>query len=149
MKQPDGMTVIVKTITRMSVWLIIMYGMYIILHGHLTPGGGFAGGVILALAFLNIMLAFGRKYTEEWLNIKIMYDLVAAGTMMFLIMGILGIALKGSFLANFLDHGELFKLHSAGIIPIIDIFIGLIVGMGLFVVIWTLSVFHLEDGGEK
>ncbi len=49
----------------------------------------------------------------------------------------------------FLDHGELFKLHSAGIIPIIDIFIGLIVGMGLFVVIWTLSVFHLEDGGEK
>ncbi len=149
MKQSDGMTVIVKTITRMSVWLIILYGIYIILHGHLTPGGGFAGGVIIALAFLNVMLAYGRKYTEQWLNVRIMYDLVSTGAILFLIIGIFGIALKGSFLANILDLGELFKLESAGVIPIIDIFIGVIVSMGLFVMVWTLAVFHLEDGGEE
>ncbi len=149
MKQSDGMTVIVKTITRMSVWLIILYGIYIILHGHLTPGGGFAGGVIIALAFLNVMLAYGRKYTEQWLNVRIMYDLVSTGAILFLIVGIFGIALKGSFLANFLDLGKLFKLESAGVIPIIDIFIGVIVSMGLFVMVWTLAVFHLEDGGEE
>ncbi|MCK4296914.1 MAG: hypothetical protein KAX28_09720, partial [Candidatus Marinimicrobia bacterium] len=39
MKQSSGMTLIVKTVTRVSVWLIILYGIYIILHGHLTPGG--------------------------------------------------------------------------------------------------------------
>ena len=56
-----GMTLIVKTITRYTVWLIALYGIYIILHGHLTPGGGFAGGVIIALALLNIMLAYGSS----------------------------------------------------------------------------------------
>ena len=41
MQQNDGMTFIVKTVTRISVWMILLYGFYIILHGHLTPGGGF------------------------------------------------------------------------------------------------------------
>ena len=41
----DGMSVIVKTVTRLTVGLIFLYGIYIVLHGHLTPGGGFAGGV--------------------------------------------------------------------------------------------------------
>jgi multicomponent Na+:H+ antiporter subunit B len=56
-----GMTLIVKTITRLTVGLILLYGVYIVLHGHLTPGGGFAGGVIIALSFIHLMLAFGRE----------------------------------------------------------------------------------------
>ena len=63
MKNDAGMTVIVKTITRVILWMILLYGFYIILHGHLTPGGGFGGGVIIALAFLSILLAYGREYT--------------------------------------------------------------------------------------
>ena len=47
----EGMTLIVKTISRIIVWMVFLYGAYIILHGHLTPGGGFAGGVIVALGF--------------------------------------------------------------------------------------------------
>ncbi|MBU3958757.1 MAG: hypothetical protein KKE91_02725, partial [Candidatus Omnitrophica bacterium] len=58
-KEP-GMTLIVKTITRLTVGLILLYGIYIVLHGHLTPGGGFAGGVIIALSFVHLMLAFGK-----------------------------------------------------------------------------------------
>lgn len=45
----QGMTLIVKTVTRLTIGLILMYGIYITLHGHLGPGGGFAGGVIVAL----------------------------------------------------------------------------------------------------
>jgi len=41
-----GMSLIVKTITRLTVGLILLYGIYIVLHGHVSPGGGFAGGVI-------------------------------------------------------------------------------------------------------
>ena len=52
MNQEKGMTIIVKTITRFTVWLIFLYGLYIIIHGHLSPGGGFAGGVIISLSFL-------------------------------------------------------------------------------------------------
>ena len=41
----QGMSLIVKTITRLTVGLIILYGIYIVLHGHVSPGGGFAGGI--------------------------------------------------------------------------------------------------------
>ena len=55
-----GMSVIVKTITRFTVGLILLYGIYILTHGHLSPGGGFAGGVISALSFIHLMLAYGK-----------------------------------------------------------------------------------------
>jgi multicomponent Na+:H+ antiporter subunit B len=55
------MTVIVKTVTRLTLGFILIYGIYIGTTGHVSPGGGFTGGVILALAFVHIMLAFGKE----------------------------------------------------------------------------------------
>jgi len=149
MKQNEGMTLIVKTVTRVSVWLIFLYGIYIILHGHLTPGGGFAGGVVLALGFLNIMLAYGRKYVEGWLNIKLMKDIESSMATLFLALGILGMSFGGGLLANFLSKGEVFRLLSSGTIPILNILIGTKVSMALFVVIYSLAVLHIVKGGEK
>ena len=60
-----GMTVIVKTVSSWVKVLIFLFGIYIILFGHLTPGGGFAGGVILASSYVLLMLAFGREFVEE------------------------------------------------------------------------------------
>lgn len=148
MKQSSGMTLIVKTVTRVSVWLIILYGIYIILHGHLTPGGGFAGGVIIALAFLNLMLAYGRDFIKKWVNISFLHDIESSSAALFLAIGILGIAFSGYFLANFLGHGKLFDLYSAGTIPILNIIIGAKVSMGLFVVVWAISIFHIDKGGK-
>ena len=139
MRQNDGMTLIVKTVTRISVWMILLYGIYIILHGHLSPGGGFAGGVIIALAFLNVMLAYGRKFTSDWLNISFLHDVEAASATLFLVIGILGISIGGSFLANFLMTGELFALISSGTILPLNIVIGIKVGMSLFLVVWVLA----------
>lgn len=56
-----GMTSIVKTVTRLLVGVIFIYGVYIISHGHLTPGGGFAGGAIIAGALILLILAYGGK----------------------------------------------------------------------------------------
>lgn len=55
----EGMSSIVKKVSQLMAGLIFMYGIYIILHGHLTPGGGFAGGAIIAGAFILLILAFG------------------------------------------------------------------------------------------
>ncbi|MCX5679439.1 MAG: MnhB domain-containing protein [Candidatus Omnitrophica bacterium] len=61
-KSPNkGMTVIVKTVTRLTLAFILIYGIYIGMTGGVSPGGGFTGGVILALAFVHIMLAFGKE----------------------------------------------------------------------------------------
>ena len=146
MKTEAGMTVIVKTITRVILWMILLYGIYIILHGHLTPGGGFGGGVIIALAFLTMMLAYGREYTAKWLNIKFLHEFEASSILLFLVVGIMGFGFGGAFLVNFLSHGALFQLLSAGTIPLLNIFIGVKVGVSLFLVVWALAELHIEQG---
>jgi multicomponent Na+:H+ antiporter subunit B len=57
-----GMTVIVKKTTQLIAGLVFLYGIYVIIHGHLTPGGGFAGGVILAGSFILLILAYGSDF---------------------------------------------------------------------------------------
>ena len=59
--QNKGMSLIVKTVTRLTLAFILIYGIYIGTTGYISPGGGFTGGVILALAFVHIMLAFGKE----------------------------------------------------------------------------------------
>ncbi len=148
MKTDKGMSIIVKTVTRISVWLIILYGIYIIVHGHLTPGGGFGGGVVIALAFLNVMLAYGKEFTEKWLNFQLLHDIESSSVTVFLVVGILGISLGGAFLANFLSKGDLFELYSAGVIPVFNILIGIKVGISLFLVVWLLAGINPEEEDE-
>ena len=142
----NGMTLIVKTVTRITVWIIILYGAYIILHGHLTPGGGFGGGVIIALALLNVMLAYGRDFTSRWLNISALEHGESLSALLFLIIGIMGLLLSGSFLANFISKGQLFHLLSAGTIPVLNIIIGFKVALSLFLVVWVLTSIKLSKG---
>lgn len=142
----DGMTVIVKTVTRITVWMIILYGLYIILHGHLTPGGGFGGGVIVALALLNVLLAYGREFTQKWLHIHVLEKVESLSALLFVIIGIIGIFISGAFLANFISKGELFRLVSAGTIPLFNIIIGLKVAMSLFLVVWVLAGIKMSKG---
>lgn len=145
----DGMTLIVKTVTRITVWMIILYGIYIILHGHLTPGGGFGGGVIIALALLNVMLAYGRDYSGKWLNLRLLRDIEASSAVIFLVTGLLGMASGGLFLSNFLSHGKLFRLISSGTILPLYIIIGIKVAMSLFMVVWFLAAFNINEGEEQ
>jgi len=143
----EGMTLIVKTISRIIVPMIFLYGAYIILHGHLTPGGGFAGGVILALGFLSIFLSYGKSFTMKWLNLKFLEEFEASSILLFIILGVVGLLFSGVFLINMLSKGDFFHLISAGQIPILNIFIGIKVGASLFLVVYALSQIKLE--GEE
>lgn len=134
-----GMTLIVKTITRLTVGLILLYGIYIVLHGHLSPGGGFPGGVIIALSFIHLMLAFGKDAALKKLNRVRASFFESLGAIMFLSVALLGF-LGGYFFLNFINKGEPFNLFSAGIIPICNIAICLKVGAGLFLIFVALVV---------
>ena len=139
-----GMTIIVKTVSSWVKVLIFLFGINIILFGHLTPGGGFAGGVILAASYVLLMLAFGREFAEENLSLPFASKLDCAGALAFAVIAILGLVLGSSFFFNFLYQkylpGEALHLVSAGTIPLSNIAIGLKVGASLFLVILTLSV---------
>lgn len=147
MRNPEqGMTLIVKVVTRLTVGLILLFGIYIVLHGHLTPGGGFAGGVIIALSFIHLILAYGGKFAFKKLDqIKASF-LESIGAIMFLTLALLGIT-GGYFFLNFLKKGQPFHLLSAGIIPLCNIAISLKVGAGLFLIFVMLTVFRV--GGKK
>jgi len=139
-----GMTVIVKTISSWVKVLIFLFGINIVLFGHLTPGGGFAGGVILASSYVLVMLAFGREFVEENLPLPLASKLDCLGAFMFALVAILGIVFGGSFFLNFLYQkylpGQPLHLVSAGIIPLANIAIGLKVGASLFLITLMLSI---------
>ena len=110
-----GMTVIVKKTTQLIAGIIFLYGIYIILHGHLTPGGGFAGGVILAGSFILLILAFGSDFLNLVKEEKgtTMYENLAI--LVFLLLALTGLLAGANiFFANWLPHGTPGELVSAG-----------------------------------
>ncbi|MFH1046221.1 MAG: MnhB domain-containing protein [Candidatus Omnitrophota bacterium] len=140
--QEKGMSLIVKTITRLTVGLILLYGIYIVLHGHISPGGGFAGGVIIALSFIHLMLAFGRETALKKLSQSMASILENLGALMFLSIALLGFSGGYFFLNFFSSKGKPFNLFSAGIIPLCNIAICLKVGAGLFAIFAVLVLFQ-------
>ncbi len=140
-----GMSLIVKTITRLTVGAIFLYGMYIVLHGHLTPGGGFAGGVIIALSFIHLMLAYGKEAAFKKLSRSAASVWESTGAIMFLTISLLGLT-GGYFFLNFLHKGEPFHLFSAGIIPLCNIAISFKVGAGIFAIFVALVLVKFDTG---
>jgi len=123
---------ILKTGSAILIPLLILFGIYIFIHGHLTPGGGFQGGVVLTYAALLYMLA----NTKATFNKKLIELVESISGTSYVIIGLLGLILAGGFLDNrLLPLGEMGRLLSAGVIPIIYSFIGLKVGMELIGII--------------
>ncbi len=149
MDSKPGMTIIIKTVVRIIVGLIFLYGFYIILHGHLSPGGGFGGGVVLALGLLSVLLAYGRDDALKWLRLGLVRNLENAGPLLFLGIGLIGMVWGGAFLANVLSKGKLFALLSSGIILPLNIVIGVKVGLSLFLVVLALAEFDLNEGADE
>jgi multicomponent Na+:H+ antiporter subunit B len=116
---------LLMTGSRLLVPLILLFGAYIFINGHLTPGGGFQGGAILASATLLLLLTRPVKQFSHSLITR----LESASGLVFVLVGVAGIVLAGGFLDNrVLPTGTLGELFSAGTIPVIYSFIGLKVG---------------------
>ncbi len=139
------MSIIVKKVTQLVSGLMFLYGIYIITHGHLTPGGGFAGGAILAGSFILLVLAFGSdllklKKREEGSSVVESLAIFA-----FLILGVMALFIGTHvFFNNYLPAGTVGNLISAGVIPLYNIFVGIEVGAALFTIFLALAIFKEE-----
>ena len=141
-----GMTVIVKKVTELMCGVIFLYGIYIIIHGHLTPGGGFAGGIIIAGSFILLILSFGSEFMalkKEETGSSIMES---SAILAFLIIAVLGIIIgvTGIFFVNFLPKGTIGKLISAGVIPLYNIAIGMEVAAAILTIFLALLIYKDE-----
>jgi len=144
-KQP-GMSLIVKTVTRLITGFIMIFGLYLVIYGHITPGGGFSGGVVISLALILTLLAFGKEFIDAHALIgdNGMEAVDVFGAFAFLVIALLGY-FAGAFFSNrIIGHGEPFHLFSGGIIPFCNLAIGLKVGACLFGVLVALAVFHTQ-----
>jgi multicomponent Na+:H+ antiporter subunit B len=107
--------------------LLLVVGLYIVLHGHLTPGGGFQGGVILAAAFFLPLLAQpGEALSRTWMT-----AIEGLAGTAFIALGIAALAEGQAFLTPLFDRGNLGELVSGGSLPLLYVAVGLKVGAEL------------------
>jgi multisubunit Na+/H+ antiporter MnhB subunit len=139
-QKQSGMTFIVKTITNLIIGFMMIFGAYVVLYGHITPGGGFPGGVMIALAYILITLAYGRKVVESMISGVAGSLLDDIGALSILMLGFLGLWFGRSFLFNFLPKGTPFNLLSAGNIILYNLAITVKVGMSLYIVFLALAI---------
>jgi len=126
-KKTEPASLVLYTGCRLLFPLILVFGSYIFIHGHLTPGGGFQGGAIIASGFLLIYLGCRERRISRIASILA----ESLGGLTFVVIGMLGLVFGSYFLLNFLPKGTANALFSAGIIPIIYIAIGFKVGSEL------------------
>ncbi|MEA3496350.1 MAG: hydrogen gas-evolving membrane-bound hydrogenase subunit E [Bacteroidota bacterium] len=136
MKSLCSASEILQTAAKILVPIIFLFGTYIFINGHLTPGGGFQGGAVIASGLVLLFLANP--------NMKINHRLISViesiSGLSFVFIGILGIILAGGFLDNrIFELGTFGKLLSAGTIPLVYIFVGLKVGSELSSIVSTLN----------
>ena len=141
------MSLIVRFMARLAWPLCLVYGLYVVLHGHLTPGGGFQGGSVMATgaALMLVSGAWSRK--EEEAHERRMHGLESLGLVGFWLLALGGLLHGAAFFHNWLAHsGGMFgaavapgpnagSLGTGGTIPPMNLAVGLEVLGGLSVIL--------------
>jgi len=122
---------IILTVTRVLFPFILLFGIYIIIFGHLSPGGGFQGGVILATAIMLVIVVYGHRRFQRFVPYLLFIEII--GVILFILIGVSGIASGKQFLVNL------------GTIPLLNIIIGVKVFSGLVLMYLFLSKWEIKN----
>ncbi len=130
------MSTIVRTSSNIAFPFILIFGFYIILHGHLTPGGGFQGGAVAASAIALILVAHGWDKAKHFFSKDNFSIGESLGLFFFISLAFLGIAAGEGFFYNFLAHdGYIFgnsviagstgaDINTGGTVPLLNMAVG-------------------------
>jgi multicomponent Na+:H+ antiporter subunit B len=127
---------IVSLVSRLVAPFIMIFALYVIFHGHYSPGGGFQGGTMLAAAVLLVRLAAGREISQLQFPKSWGMPMGSAGVLIYFGTGFVAMLFGGNFLNyHFLPMGlHPDMLRSWGIL-FVEIGVGLAV-MGILVSIY-------------
>lgn len=125
-----------QTASKLLFPIIILFGIYVMIYGHLSPGGGFQGGVIIASGILLLLIS--RKNFEVPHSVIVWLETLAG--ISYVLIGLIGLVVLDKFLGNFLpnDISDMGLLLSGGIIPIIYIIVGIKVGSEMSMIVQNL-----------
>ncbi len=126
-------SIIIKTLSRFLIPFIQLFGLYVIMHGHSSPGGGFQGGVILGASFILLVISFGYDEVKKRFSKRNVMLLTCAGVVLYGAIGVVCQLLGG----NFLDYAVLpiSQPRSMGML-------GIEIGVGLTVMAVMVSIFR-------
>ena len=143
------MSKIVKTITDISFPLIMIYGLYVIAHGHLTPGGGFQGGAIVASGLALLLVAYGAEWIMDKIKESNLSILESLGALGFISVAFLGLIFGGMFFTNFIAGTSMLfggipistaaDVNTGGTLPLMNFAVGLKVIAGLFAIVFVMA----------
>ena len=112
--------------------LALVYICYIILHGHLSPGGGFQGGVLMAGVVALIYLGHGFEDTVTALSYRTLHEGEGFASVVYVALALMGVAVGAQFCQNVLyTQGNVGDLYSAGTIFWMNVTVGVKVITGI------------------
>lgn len=124
--------VILQTVAGILVPIIFMFGIYVMLNGHLGPGGGFAGGAVVGAGLILYVSAFGTKKTQRFFNEKIYTVIKVAALCMYGVFMIYFFYMGANGLDNHIPLGTPGAILSAGLILPINVLVGLEVACTMY-----------------
>ena len=137
----------VRTFVLGLVDLLALFSLYIILTGHLTPGGGFQGGVMLASAFALTYLSGNLQSFLRVTPKKAVEILEAVGVGGLALYGVAVLAMGYPLFQNPLPLGKTGHLLSAGSLPLLNFLTGIAVAMGMMLLMRA-YLREVLEGGE-
>jgi len=152
------MSIIVRTMTRLVTPAVLIFGLYVIMHGHVTVGGGFQGGAVFASAAALLLAAFGSERIREHLKLPDLTVISCVGALLFA-----GLAFGGlgkTFFYNFLVGSPLFghvpefgptheDIWTGGVIAPMNIGVALNVVAGLGAIMLLMALASRNKGDKE
>jgi len=149
---------IVRTVANQLILFILVFGLYVIAHGHLTPGGGFQGGAVVVSGIVMLLVAFSSHDLKKSLRERVFSIMESTGALIFAALAIGGIGTAVFY--NFMVGSPIFgripptgansgDFWTAGFIPLMNFAVGLKVIAGLSAVILAIALFARGEEIEE
>jgi len=118
---------ILQHIAAFLVPMILVYGIYGVMNGHISPGGGFSGGAIMGAALILYLNAFGFKRTERFFTFTTFKTVSVCALSFYAISKAYSFFTGANHLHSFITPGTPGELFSAGLIPYLNLAVGAVV----------------------
>jgi len=147
-----NMSKIVREAANLLFPFILVFGFYIVLHGHLTPGGGFQGGAVIATGFVLLFVAYSYPQITERIGVGALHNTETLGLLLFIVTALIALGFGVTFFTNWmLDIGPILNnpvafgpnpgdLNTAGVIPVMNLAVGIeVLGALSVIVLYMMS----------
>jgi len=150
---------IVRTVANQLILFILIFGLYVIAHGHLTPGGGFQGGAVIVSGVVMLLVAFSSKELKKSLRERGLSIMESTGALIFIALAFAGIGT--AFFYNLLVSSPIFgripeplgsnpgDFWTGGVVPLMNLAVGLKVVAGLSAVVLAMALFASGEEVEE